>query len=94
MTMPGGKLSEEEFTIRAIERLRESGYKGIHSVYSGFNDAFRMYFPNIDPVAATIRLAEAGKIQVRFAKGGAMLYKPGDAPVNDVAGKALKKMGL
>jgi len=38
------KSSYEEFVRRAIESLRAEGYKGIHSVYSGFNDAFRRYF--------------------------------------------------
>ena len=90
----GERLTEEQFTIRAIERLRKQGYVGIHSVYSGFNDAFRIYFHSVDPVVATTRLAEQGKIEMRYAKGGAMLYKPGEAPKKDVSGEALKKMGL
>ena len=38
------KLSEHEFVIRAIRKLRKPPYKGIHSVYSGFNKAFKDYF--------------------------------------------------
>ena len=34
-------LNEEEFVFRAIKRLRKPPYKGIHSVYSGFNQAFK-----------------------------------------------------
>jgi hypothetical protein len=43
------KLSEHEFVIRAIKKLRKPPYKGIHSVYSGFNRAFKDYF-NASPV--------------------------------------------
>ncbi len=73
------KISEEEFVLRAIQRLRKPPYKGIHSVYSGFNQAFKEHFGK-NPVEATARLAEEGKIVTRFVKGGAMLYLPGDAP--------------
>jgi hypothetical protein len=34
------KISEYEFVVRAIKNLKKSPYKGIHSVYSGFNQAF------------------------------------------------------
>jgi hypothetical protein len=58
--MAGGvmeeKISEYEFVFRAIKRLKKPPYKGIHSVYSGFNQAFREYF-NKDPVEATTKLA-------------------------------------
>jgi hypothetical protein len=35
------RLSHEEFVKKAIVSLRKEGYKGIHSVYSGFNVAFK-----------------------------------------------------
>jgi len=73
------KLSEFEFVVKAIKRLKKPPYKGIHSVYSGFNQAFREYF-NKDPVEATTRLAQEGKIATRPVKGGATLYLPEDAP--------------
>ena len=69
----GNKLSEEEFVIKAIEKLRKPPYKGIHSVWSGFNEAFRVYFGQ-NPVEATRRLAKEGKIAVRPVKGGVLLY--------------------
>lgn len=47
--------------IRAIKKLRKEPYKGIHSVYSGFNQAFREYF-NKDPVEVTTSLAQESKI--------------------------------
>ena len=73
------KISEYEFVIRAIKRLKKPPYKGIHSVYSGFNQAFREYF-NKDPVEATTKLAHEGKIVTRPVRGGATLYLPEDAP--------------
>ena len=73
------KLSEYEFVVRAIKRLKKPPYKGIHSVYSGFNQAFREYFQK-DPIEATTRLAQEGKIVIRPVKGGVTLYLPEDAP--------------
>ena len=73
------KLTEYEFVATAIKKLRKPPYKGIHSVYSGFNQAFREYF-NRDPVEATSKLVEEGKIATRPIKGGAILYLPEDAP--------------
>jgi hypothetical protein len=72
--MAGGvmeeKISEYEFVIRAIKKLKKLPYKSIHSVSSGFNQAFREYF-NKDPVEATTKLAQEGKIVTRPVKGGA-----------------------
>ncbi len=73
------KLTEEEFVIQAIKNLRKDPFRGIHSVYSGFNEAFRKYF-GTNPVEATSRLAAGGKIETRPFKGGAMLFLPGEAP--------------
>jgi hypothetical protein len=82
-------LTEYEFVARAIKKLRRPPYKGIHSVYSGFNQAFREYF-NKDPVEATRKLTEQGKIITRPVKGGAVLYLPEDAPSKTDSGTALK----
>ncbi len=73
------KLTEDEFVLQAIKNLRKEPYRGIHSVYSGFNEAFRKYF-GTNPVEATSRLAGEGKIETRPFKGGAMLFFPGEAP--------------
>ncbi len=90
-----GKLNHEEFIKKAIVSLRKEGYKGIHSVYSGFNNAFKKYFDGVNPVDITNMLAQEGKIVLRPVKGGVMLYLPEDAPATkDAADEALKKMGL
>jgi hypothetical protein len=89
------KLSHEEFIRKAIVELRKEGYKGIHTVYSGFNSAFKKYFDGENPVEATNKLAKEGKIVIRPVKGGVMLYLPEDAQATkDVGDEALKKMGL
>ena len=74
------KLSHKEFVERAVICLRKEGYKGIHSVYSGFNEAFKKYFDGENPVAVTKKLADEGHIYIRLAKGGALLYLSKDVP--------------
>lgn len=89
------KLSCEEFVKKAIVSLRKEGYKGIHTVYSGFNDAFKKYFEGEDPIKTTTQLAAEGKIVIRPVKGGVMLYLPEEAPASRARGEdALEKMGL
>jgi hypothetical protein len=89
------KLSHEEFIKKAIVKLRKEGYKGIHSVYSGFNNAFKKYYDGENPIDYTNKLAGEGKIVLRPVKGGVMLYLPEDAPqTTDAGDDALKKMGL
>ena len=88
------KMIPEEFIRLAVVRLRNANFKGIHSVYSGFNEAYRKYFEGEDPVKATTDSAEAGKLVLRPAKNGVMLYLPEDAPQGDRGDRALKKMGL
>ncbi len=87
------KLSPAEFVKKAIISLRKEPYKGIHSVYSGFNDAFRDYF-NEDPIKWTTQLGSEGIIETRPARGGVMLYLPGEAPARSTSKDVLKKMGL
>ncbi|MGA2465635.1 MAG: hypothetical protein ABSH06_14915 [Thermodesulfobacteriota bacterium] len=79
MTEEERKLTEEEFVVQAIKKLRKEPFRGIHSVYSGFNEAFRKYF-GTNPVEATSRLSTEGKIEIRPFKGGVMLFLPGEAP--------------
>jgi len=88
------RLSHEEFVKKAIVSLRKEGFKGIHSVYSGFNEAFKKYFDGENPVDATNKLAAEGRIVIRPVKGGVMLYLPEDAPGPSSADQILKKMGL
>jgi hypothetical protein len=79
MTEESKKLTEEEFIVQAIKKLRKDPFRGIHSVYSGFNEAFRKYF-GTNPVEATTKLAAEGKVETRPFKGGAMLFLPGEGP--------------
>jgi hypothetical protein len=89
----GAKLTQAEFVKKAIVSLRKDPFKGIHSVYSGFNEAFRTYFSD-DPVKWTTQLAAEGVIETRPARGGVMLYLSGEAPVLRSGKDTLKKMGL
>jgi hypothetical protein len=88
------KLSYEEFVKQAILKLRTGDYKGIHTVYSGFNEAFRKYFDGANPIEMTTQLAQEKKIVIRPVKGGVMLYLPEDVPQTSKAEQVLKKMGL
>ena len=72
-------ISEEEFVLRAIKRLRKPPYRGIHSVFSGFNQAFKEHFGK-NPVELTQKMAAEGKIVIRPVRGGVMLYFPDEAP--------------
>jgi len=86
--MTSKKLTKEEFVKKAIKNLRKPPYKGIHTVYSGFNQAFRAYFDE-DPVQATKELSSKGVIVIRPAKGGVYMLLAGDA---DNSNKALEKI--
>ncbi len=86
-------LSEEEFVVEGIKKLRKDPYKGIHSVFSGFNDAFRKHF-NKDPIEITSKMASAGEVEIiplRSGKG-VMLYLPGEGPRGRKTDEALKKI--
>lgn len=86
------RLTEEEFVTQAIKKLRKDPYRGIHSVYSGFNEAFRKYF-GTNPVEATSGLAKEGKIETRALKGGVMLFLPGEAPPRPSAEEIIQLIG-
>ena len=87
------KLDVEEFTLLAIEKLKLPERDSIHVVYSNFNQAFREYFPGLDPVAEIKKLVEAKKIGFRLARGGAIIFLPGTV-ASPEAKDTLKKMGL
>ena len=75
------KLTEEEFIRKAVKKLR-GNYKGIHTVYSGFNTAFKEYF-GTNPIEATQRLASEGKINIRPVKGGVNVHVSAESPGGD-----------
>ncbi len=66
-----GKLEKKEFTLRAIRKCRKEPFKGIHTVYSGFNQAWREYYgKDDDPVVGVNKLVSSGDITGHSAKGG------------------------
>jgi len=75
------RLSYEDFVINAILSLRKSKILGIHTIYSGFNDAFKEYYQGEDPEKIIYQLAEKGVINIRPEKWGATLSLP---DTNDV----------
>jgi len=85
-------LTPEEFVFKAIEKLRECPYKGIHSVYSGVDAAFKRHFPGLDLRDILNGLAEEGKIIIRPAARGVMLYKGGEVSRTTFVEGALKKI--
>jgi hypothetical protein len=85
------RISEYEFIVRAVKKLRKPPYKGIHSVYSGFNRAFRDYFQK-DPIVTTTKLAQEGRIVTRPVKGGVMIYMPEEAPAARGSENVLSKI--
>jgi len=98
------KVTQKQFVYTAVEKLRKPytnkkgeqvNPSGIHTVYSGFNQAFKDYF-GADPIKAVNGLIDKGELEGHPAKGGFMIYKPGEMPKGKpTAGKkALKEMEL
>lgn len=75
-----GKLGKEEFVKLAILRLRTSKSKGVHTVFSGLNGAYRVYFEGDDPVKDIKHMVSQGKFEMHPTKGGVMLYVKGEMP--------------
>ncbi len=72
------RTSKERFVLEAIKLLRKSPHKGIHTVFSGFNEGFRQYFKGADPVKAVNKLVEKGIIVKRPALRGVIIYDAKD----------------
>ncbi len=83
-----------EFVTMAIPLLRNDGYKGCHTVYSGFNGAFKAIFPALDVIVETRKLQDKGIVKIIPSKGGVMIYLAKDAPKSDGSKDALRKLGL
>ena len=79
-------------TAYAINQA-ESNYSGMHTVWSGFNEAFRMKFPGVDPVEVTKALVLQGEIRIRPIRGGSILYMGEDGKSESKGGQLLAKMG-
>ena len=63
-TSQSQKLTPERFVFRAIEKLAKDGRQTIHTVFSGFNQAFKVYFQDeeLNPITEVDKLKETGKI--------------------------------
>ena len=90
------KLSVDEFVYLAIIRLRMGDYKAIHTVYSGFNAAFREYFAEegFDPIEEVNRMVEEAKLIRRPVKGGVLISNDPNFQGTSTVAAALKKMGV
>ncbi|KKL87070.1 hypothetical protein LCGC14_1938350 [marine sediment metagenome] len=90
-----GKISTEQFFKQAMAEWHklhpDAKSKGIHSVFSGFNESLREYygFDQAQGIAAMNELVEAGKVVSIPRMKGPMLYLPGDAPSSKLTVKAI-----
>lgn len=66
------KMPYRDFIEKAIRSLREPPYKGIHVVYSNFNNAFRQYYDE-EPRAHIDRLVAEGFLLSRVVRGGIII---------------------
>jgi hypothetical protein len=96
LTLKGeNTMTPYEFVVMAIEagkaKAKAAGkdYKGLHTVFSNFNEEYRAIFgqPGMDkdalkalPIAAMKKLAEEKKIQMHPAFKGVMIYIYGEMP--------------
>lgn len=71
------KLTHEEFVRGMILQLRQPGYKGIHTVYSGFNTQFRQYY-GVDPQPIIDKMVEDGFLKLFIKKGGPIIMLASD----------------
>ncbi len=81
------KIPVEKFVLQAIDKLQKPPYKGINTVFSGFNMAFKKYYgEGSDPSKATTEMIEKGLIDGRPVKKGTgkvgsfLIYKKGEMP--------------
>ncbi len=77
-TSANSKVTYKEFVERAIKSLREPPYKGIHVVFSNFNNAFRQYYGE-DPRPIVDQMVAEGFLVLRPARGGAIIMLASDA---------------
>lgn len=93
------KLTESQFIVKAITSLRnDEKSAGIHSVFSGFNSAFKNYFEcesTAEAIEAVNEAVSAGLVETQFVRGGVMIYLAGEAPERaDRSASVLAKMGI
>ena len=78
---------QRKFVKTAVVALRQEPYKGIHIVYSGFNQAFRMKFPEADVREVTAQMQADGEVRIIPCKGGAIMYLAEDGPASNALNK-------
>lgn len=88
------KMTEEEFVTSAIRKLRKAPYPGIHTVYSGLNDAIRKYFAGKNPVEIVDGLKTTGKVEGHPITGGHMVYLPGEMPASRKSSKGDQALAI
>ena len=86
------KLLHEEFAKKAFVSLRKEGFKGIHTVYAGFNEDFKKYVEGENPFEVTNRRSQEGMI--RPVTGRVMLYLPEESLGRRNADEALRAKDL
>lgn len=76
------KVSSEQqaFVLLAIDTLKGEGKEGIHTVFSGFNEAFRAHFAGVDPVKVVDLLVKQGVLEGHPSKKGYTMYPKGKMP--------------
>ena len=90
-----GKIGTEQFFKQALAQYRklhpEVKSKGLHSVFSGFNESLREYFEldKAGGIAAMNALVEAGKVVSVVHKRGPMFYLPNEAPISKLTVKSI-----
>lgn len=75
------KMDYKDFVTKAIKSLREPPYKGIHVVYSNFNNAFRQYYDE-DPRPIIDKMITEGFLVSRVTRGGAIIMLASDVDEN------------
>lgn len=63
----------EQFALMALDTLPEAPYNTFHCIWTGFNDAAKVVFPDIDPCQALKDMGKRKLITVRPFKGGALI---------------------
>jgi hypothetical protein len=92
-TSHGPRMTYEDFVKTSIQSLRDPNGKsrGIHVVFSGFNNAFRKYYGE-EPQPRVDQLVKDGVIELRPARKGVMIYLPNEAPLARSGDDALIKI--
>ena len=73
----------QQFVLGYIVANRKEGYKGLHTVYGKLNADMRKEYPSANPVTVIQEMEVLGLIEGRPAKGGHMIFLPGEMTTSD-----------